>query len=97
MFFISSIFPIHSLFILYIALRFLAIVYEKNQPELAHFILVKLVDYILALTTTENVILYKGVKYNIVSVDVHDGYKRDLTLYCKRSNDGGLLCPPLFF
>ena len=50
MFFISSIFPIHSFFILYIALHFLAIVYEKNQPELALFILVKLVDYILALT-----------------------------------------------
>ena len=34
--------------------------------------------------TTENVILYKGVKYNIVRVDVFEGYKSDLTLYCKR-------------
>ena len=33
--------------------------------------------------TTENVILYKGVKYNIVRVDVFEGYKSDLTLYCK--------------
>jgi hypothetical protein len=38
-------------FIIYIALHFQTIVYEKNQPELAHFILVKLVDYILALTS----------------------------------------------
>ena len=29
--------------------------------------------------TTENVILY-----NIVRVDVFEGYKSDLTLYCKR-------------
>ena len=49
MFFISSIFPINLFFIIYIALHFQTIVYEKNQPELAHFILVKLVDYILAL------------------------------------------------
>lgn len=34
--------------------------------------------------TTENVILYKGVQYNIVRVDVFEGYKSDLTLYCKR-------------
>lgn len=34
--------------------------------------------------TTENVILYKGVKYNIVRVDVIEGYKSDLTLYCKK-------------
>ena len=34
--------------------------------------------------TTENVILYKGVKYNIVRVDVFEGYKSDLTLYCTR-------------
>ena len=34
--------------------------------------------------TTENVILYKGVKYNIVRVDVFEGYKSDLTLYCKK-------------
>lgn len=34
--------------------------------------------------TTDNVILYKGVQYNIVRVDVFEGYKSDLTLYCKR-------------
>ncbi len=34
--------------------------------------------------TAENAILYKGVKYNIVRVDVFEGYKSDLTLYCKR-------------
>ena len=34
--------------------------------------------------TTENVILYKGVQYNIVRVDVFEGYKSDLTIYCKR-------------
>ena len=34
--------------------------------------------------TTENVILYKGVQYNIVRVDVFEGYKSDLTLYCKK-------------
>lgn len=34
--------------------------------------------------TTENVILYKGVQYNIVRLDVFEGYKSDLTLYCKR-------------
>ena len=34
--------------------------------------------------TTENVILYKGIQYNIVRVDVFEGYKSDLTIYCKR-------------
>ena len=34
--------------------------------------------------TTENVILYKGVHYNIVRVDTFEGYKSDLSLYCKR-------------
>lgn len=34
--------------------------------------------------TTENIILFKGVQYNIVRVDVFEGYKSDLTLYCKR-------------
>ncbi len=34
--------------------------------------------------TTENVILYKGVQYNIVRVDVFEGYKSDLTLYGKK-------------
>ena len=33
---------------------------------------------------TENVILYKDVQYNIVRVDVFEGYKSDLTLYCKK-------------
>lgn len=34
--------------------------------------------------TTENVIRYKGILYNIVRVDVFEGYKGDLTIYCKR-------------
>jgi SPP1 family predicted phage head-tail adaptor len=34
--------------------------------------------------TTENVILYTGVQYNIVRVGVFEGYKSDLTLYCKK-------------
>lgn len=34
--------------------------------------------------TTDNVIHYKGVKYNITRIDVYEGYKGDLTLYCKR-------------
>ena len=34
--------------------------------------------------TTENVIKYRGTLYNITRVDVYEGYKRDLTLYCKR-------------
>ncbi|MBQ9197340.1 MAG: phage head closure protein [Clostridia bacterium] len=34
--------------------------------------------------TTENVIKYRGTLYNITRVDVYEGYKRDLTLYCKK-------------
>ena len=34
--------------------------------------------------TTENVIKYRGTLYNITRVDVYEGYKHDLTLYCKR-------------
>ena len=34
--------------------------------------------------TTENVILFWGVQYNIVRIDTFEGYKSDLTLYCKR-------------
>lgn len=34
--------------------------------------------------TTENIILFKGVQYSFVRVDVFEGYKSDLTLYCKR-------------
>lgn len=33
--------------------------------------------------TTENMIRYKGVLYNIVRVDIFEDYKGDLTLYCK--------------
>ena len=88
MFFISSIFPINLFFIIYTALHFQTIVYEKNQPELAHFILVKLVDYILALTiakiwsydTSDVNVLYGQAKAELmkimvpkVSYDV-DGY-----------------------
>ncbi len=34
--------------------------------------------------TTENVIKYKDTLYNITRIDVYEGYKGDLTLYCKR-------------
>lgn len=34
--------------------------------------------------TTENVILFKSVQYNIVRLDVFEGYKSDMTLYCKK-------------
>lgn len=34
--------------------------------------------------TTSHVIKYKDTLYNITRVDVYEGYKRDLTLYCKR-------------
>ena len=34
--------------------------------------------------TTTHVIRYNGVLYDITRVDVFEGYKRDLTLYCSR-------------
>lgn len=34
--------------------------------------------------TTANVIKYKDTLYNITRIDVYEGYKNDLTLYCKR-------------
>ena len=34
--------------------------------------------------STDNIIKYKDTLYNITRVDVYEGYKRDLTLYCKR-------------
>ena len=34
--------------------------------------------------TTAQVIKYKDTLYNITRVDVYEGYKRDLTLYCKK-------------
>ncbi len=34
--------------------------------------------------TTAHVIKYKDTLYNITRVDVYEGYKRDLTLYCKK-------------
>lgn len=34
--------------------------------------------------TTSHVIKYKNTLYNITRVDVYEGYKSDLTLYCKR-------------
>lgn len=36
--------------------------------------------------TTDNVIRYKGTLYNITRIDVFEGYKGDLTLYCKRES-----------
>ena len=34
--------------------------------------------------TTAHVIRFKGVLYDITRVDVFEGYKGDITLYCKR-------------
>ncbi len=34
--------------------------------------------------TTSHVIKYKDTLYNITRVDVYEGYKKDLTLYCKK-------------
>ena len=33
--------------------------------------------------TTANTIVYKGKTYNITRIDVFEGYKSDLVLYCK--------------
>lgn len=34
--------------------------------------------------TTAHIVRYKGVLYDITRVDVFEGYKEDLTLYCKK-------------
>ena len=34
--------------------------------------------------STDNIIKYKGTLYNITRVDVYEGYKNDLKLYCKK-------------
>lgn len=34
--------------------------------------------------TTNHVISYNGLQYEIVRIDTFEGYKTDLTLYCKR-------------
>lgn len=34
--------------------------------------------------STDNIINYRGTLYNITRVDVYEGYKNDLTLYCKK-------------
>ena len=34
--------------------------------------------------TTTHMIKYNGILYNITRVDVYEGYKSDLTLFCKR-------------
>lgn len=34
--------------------------------------------------TTTHVIRYKGVLWNITRVDIFEGYKKDISLYCKR-------------
>lgn len=34
--------------------------------------------------TTANVIRYNGRLYNITRIDIFEGYKQDLTLYCKQ-------------
>ena len=33
--------------------------------------------------TTANTIVYRGKTYNITRIDVFEGYKSDLVLYCK--------------
>ena len=91
MFFISSIFPINLFFIIYIALHFQTIVYEKNQPELAHFILVKLVNYILALTVLQRLLSqaideYKKVN-RIMGMEFSDRLKRVVDEYNNRRRD----------
>lgn len=32
--------------------------------------------------TTANVVRYNGMLYNITRIDIFEGYKEDLTLYC---------------
>lgn len=32
--------------------------------------------------TTANVVRYNGTLYNITRIDIFEGYKKDLTLYC---------------
>lgn len=34
--------------------------------------------------TTACFVEYKGVKYNVNRIDTFEGYKQDITLYCKR-------------
>lgn len=34
--------------------------------------------------STANVIKYKDTLYNITRIDTYEGYKNDLTLYCKK-------------
>ena len=43
------------------------------------------INYRADITTT-HVIRYKGILYNITRVDAYEGYKSDLTLYCKRQS-----------
>ena len=34
--------------------------------------------------TTANHVEYNGVKYGVTRIDTFEGYKQDITLYCKR-------------
>ena len=36
--------------------------------------------------TTAHVIKYNGIQYEITRIDTFEGYKRDLTIYCKRKS-----------
>ncbi len=36
--------------------------------------------------TTNNTVRYRGVEYEITRIDTFEGYKQDLTLYCKRKS-----------
>lgn len=41
------------------------------------------INYHIDLTTA-NVVRYNGTLYNITRIDTFEGYKEDLTLYCKK-------------
>ena len=36
--------------------------------------------------TTAHVIKYNGIQYEITRIDTFEGYKSDLTIYCKRKS-----------
>ena len=52
---------------------------ETQTPEEVLF----QISYRLDITTA-HVIRYKSVLYDVTRVDVFEGYKSDLTLYCKQ-------------
>ena len=44
--------------------------------------------------TTACLVEYGGVRYNVNRIDTFEGYKQDITLYCKRKQSGRGLSPP---